>query len=48
MQEETDIEQIVAVSVGPVSSKIIASADMFITFNQAVATNDVHRGFISY
>lgn len=47
MQERIEIEQIVAGADGPVSSKMLASAGMFISIDQPGAANNAHCGFIS-
>ena len=47
MQERIDIEQIIAIGDGPVSSEMLSSAGMSIAFDQQDATNDVRSGRIS-
>lgn len=47
MEERVELEQIVAVGDGPVSSKMLASVGMSIAFDQPEETGDVHSGLIA-
>ncbi|CDF37208.1 unnamed protein product [Chondrus crispus] len=47
MQERIDMEQIVAVGDGPVSSKMLAAAGMSVAFDQPDATDEIQSGRIA-